>query len=83
MIVILFYLTIICSNEYSVSEARGVTYDILERLKELARPFITWLQNAEEEGEDEDEDEDEDQDGEGEAEEGEGEDGVAAEAEDA
>ena len=58
-------------NEYSAEQSM-VGIDTLEQLKATAAPFITWLQEAEEEGEEGDEDEeegDDDEDDEGDEEE--------------
>ena len=47
-------------NDFS-SEQSLITLETLEQLKAAARPFITWLQQAEEEGDDGDEDEEEEE----------------------
>jgi hypothetical protein len=48
-------------NEFT-AEFSMIDIDTLEHLKNSASLFITWLQEAEEEGEDGDDDEEEDED---------------------
>lgn len=48
-------------NEYTADQSM-IEFDTLEQLHAHAKPFITWLQEAEEEGNDEDDDEDDDDD---------------------
>jgi translation initiation factor 5 len=43
--------TDIIRNEHTV-DASMISYEVLEQLRNSAKPFITWLQHAEEEGED-------------------------------
>jgi hypothetical protein len=50
-------------NEYTV-DVTMITDDILEQLKDASKPFIIWLQQADEEGDDEDEEEEEEEEGE-------------------
>ena len=45
-------------NDFS-ADGSLISIDTLEMLKSAAQPFITWLQEAEEEGEDGDEEEEE------------------------
>lgn len=48
-------------NEYSADNSM-MDLDTLEQLKGLSAPFITWLQEAEEEGDSDEEEEDDDED---------------------
>lgn len=47
-------------NEYTV-DGSIITNEMLESLKDASKPFIVWLQQADEEGDDEDDEEDEEE----------------------
>ena len=47
-------------NEFTV-DSTIISDDILEQLKDASKPFIIWLQQADEEGDDEEEDGDEEE----------------------
>jgi translation initiation factor 5 len=50
----------ICRNEYTVYQSM-IDLETLESLREHATPFMTWLQEAEEEGEDDEEEDDDEE----------------------
>lgn len=53
-------------NEYT-AHSNVIEFEMLEKLHENAKPFVHWLQTADEEGdEDDDDDDEEEEDGEGE-----------------